>query len=99
MVVAAIEQWLDPDKLAFVLPAFVVACIIFVGIVRIIADAWERIRRTQIEANLKLDMLDRGLSAEEIERIVNASAGDSKKKAPQNVQIFGNATVAPEEKA
>ena len=97
MVVAAIERWLDPDKLAFVLPAFVVACVLLVGIVRIISDAWERIRRAQIESDLKLDMLDRGLSAEDIERIVNASAANSKKRAPRQVQIFGDATVAAEE--
>ena len=33
---------------------------------------WSSVRRAEIEANLKRDMVARGLSADEIERVLNA---------------------------
>ena len=44
-----------------------------VGIVNIIAAAWRSARVSEIQAALKQDMLNRGMSAEEIERIIKAA--------------------------
>ena len=37
-----------------------------------LSTAWSRMRRAQIAADLKRDMLDRGLSAEEIKTVLEA---------------------------
>jgi hypothetical protein len=44
-----------------------------VGIVAILAHQWRAVRRTELEVALKQDMLRRGLSVEEIERVLRAS--------------------------
>lgn len=38
----------------------------------LVADYWQRIRKTEIAARLKQDMLDRGMSAEEIRIVLEA---------------------------
>ena len=43
-----------------------------IGLVSIILGIWHRIRAEEIAAELKRDMLDRGLSAEEIKTILEA---------------------------
>ena len=40
-----------------------------------IAGIWRAHRRTEIEASLKQDMLDRGMSADEIEKVLKATKG------------------------
>ena len=52
---------------------------ILVAITAIIAGNWARMRRTEMELALKRDMLERGLSAEDIERVLNASGGELKR--------------------
>jgi hypothetical protein len=47
-----------------------------VGIVGIIGSTINRIHRRNIETALKQDMLDRGLSADEIERVLAAKSPD-----------------------
>lgn len=37
-----------------------------------ITDSWRKVRRAEIEAGLKHEMLQRGLSPEEIERVLRA---------------------------
>ena len=37
------------------------------------SGVWHSLRNKQIEADLKQDMLDRGMSAEEIERVIEAT--------------------------
>ena len=65
---------LDPDH-RFVLiiigiSCFTAICIILGGIV---SGIWGSIRVKQIEADLKRDMLDRGMSAEEIQQVIEAT--------------------------
>jgi hypothetical protein len=43
------------------------------GVVATIAHAWRRVRIAEIEGALKQQMLDRGMSADEIERVARAS--------------------------
>jgi hypothetical protein len=44
------------------------------GVIVMIGEFWRRIRKAEIEAKLKTDMLDRGMSAEEIKIVLEAGA-------------------------
>jgi hypothetical protein len=48
---------------------------LLVGMVAIVADYWHKIRRAEIEGGLKQDMLNRGMSAEEIRTVMEAGKG------------------------
>lgn len=67
---AAIER--DP------VPVLGILCGILGGVTiiatTVIARAWKTVRIHEAEAALKQEMLERGMSAEEIERVVKASA-------------------------
>jgi hypothetical protein len=49
-------------------------CGILCGVTAIIAGCWEEIRRAEITAALKRDMLHRGMSADEIRTVVDAGS-------------------------
>jgi len=38
--------------------------------------SWSKVRRTSIEADLKREMIERGMSADEICRVIESRAGD-----------------------
>ncbi len=62
-----------PEVLVFVVGGLI-------AIIAILAGAVTSVMNNRSQARLKMDMLDRGMSAEEIERIVNAgtdAAGDA----------------------
>jgi hypothetical protein len=42
------------------------------GIVKCIADQWRKVREAEMEAALKQDMLNRGMSAQEIQMVLSA---------------------------
>ena len=46
-----------------------------VAVVGILAGVWHKNRRIELEIALKQDMLNRGMSAEDIERVIKASKG------------------------
>jgi hypothetical protein len=46
-------------------------------VVPAIAHTWWRIRRAEIDASLKRDMLERGMSAQEIQMVLAAPTRDS----------------------
>jgi hypothetical protein len=48
----------------------------------IVAHYWARVRRLEVEANLKRDMLARGMSAADIERVLLASADADPEERP-----------------
>ncbi|MBN1341970.1 MAG: hypothetical protein JXQ73_04780 [Phycisphaerae bacterium] len=52
--------------------AIVMGCL--VGIAHAIGQYYHRVVRTRYESLLKRDMLDRGMSVEEIERVIRATA-------------------------
>ena len=56
------------------------SAIVLICVVPTIAHYWWKIRQAEIEATLKRDMLDRGLSVEEMERILAAGMGEDAKK-------------------
>lgn len=66
-----IRRLLDPDTLALVL---IFGGGMVVGLVGIIAYHWRRLRQTEIETEMKREMLNRGMSAEDVERVIKASA-------------------------
>ncbi len=45
-----------------------------VAIVVVIMGTWHRMEKTRANAELKRTMLDRGMSVEEIERVINAGS-------------------------
>jgi hypothetical protein len=49
------------------------------GIIGIIAGTWQKVRRAEIAAALKQDMLNRGMSAEDIRTILDAGSKESRK--------------------
>jgi len=51
-----------------------------VGTAGVIAGAWMKSKQYRYEAHLKRDLVARGYSADEIERIVSASFSDKKDK-------------------
>jgi hypothetical protein len=65
---------LDGDQ-KFVLAIILIACL--TGVLGLLAailpSLWYYLRHAQIEADLKRDMLDRGMSAEEIEQVIEAT--------------------------
>lgn len=45
-----------------------------------IAESWRKVRHSEIEAALKQDMLNRGMSAADIEQVIKASGKKLSKK-------------------
>ena len=52
---------------------------LLIGITAIIAGAWQKARRAEVAAALKHDMLNRGMSAEEIRTVLDAGTKQSGK--------------------
>jgi hypothetical protein len=49
------------------------------GVTAIIADSWQKVRRSEMAAALKQDMLNRGLSAADIQTVLQADSKKSRK--------------------
>jgi hypothetical protein len=49
------------------------------GIIGIIAGVWQKVRQAEIAAALKRDMLNRGMSAEEIRTVLEAGTKASRR--------------------
>jgi hypothetical protein len=59
-------------------------CGIICGFTGIVAGCWQKVRRAEIVAALKQDMLNRGMSADEIRTVIEAGSRSSR-RALQNV--------------
>ena len=56
-------------------PALIIpALALLIPIVAIIAHHWQQVRRAELERRLKEQMLERGMSAEDIERVLAAGS-------------------------
>jgi len=64
---SVVELLTHPAALGVVAPLVLAA---LVGIVAIIAVNWSKVRRAEFDATLKHDMLQRGMTADEIERVL-----------------------------
>ena len=58
------------------IPCLAIAGGVLIAVVAILSSAWRRNRQAEIESALKQDMLNRGMSADEIVRVVRACAGE-----------------------
>ena len=58
----------------FVLTIIIIGCVTVgtIALTGVAAGVWSSVRQKQIEADLKQDMLDRGMTADEIEQVVSA---------------------------
>ena len=65
------ETWLIPVFLAFTVP---ITAIIF----GTLTNYWRRSRQAELDASLKQQMLERGMSADEIVQVLEAKAEPSK---------------------
>ena len=66
-------------------PYFGIACLVtLIPVIAIVfgttTNAWQKIRRAEIEAALKHEMLQRGMSADEIRQVLEASARGASKR-------------------
>ena len=63
---------LDSDT---IIPVVVVPTVFLFLAICVIAGHWLAHRRSELDASLKQDMLDRGMSADEIEKVLKAKSG------------------------
>jgi hypothetical protein len=77
------------------LEGFVIIAIVFTaGLIMFLTWQWRLHRRTEIEASLKHEMISRGMSADEIERVLRASmAGGRCKHAPEDKSLQSGAVA------
>jgi hypothetical protein len=74
---------------AFLIPitAIVVGCL--TGIICKMSDNWRKVRVSEMELALKQEMLQRGMAAEEIDRVMTASSSGKRRcgsrKTPSEV--------------
>jgi hypothetical protein len=79
--------------LAVILTASVVGLVI--AVTAIIVTNWRRVRQLDIEGSLKQDMLQRGMAAEDIERVIRATSVPAEKAdAAETADSFGNAAAS-----
>ena len=67
---------------------------LFVIIFAVAGDFWHRVRKVEIETKLKQDMLDRGMSAEEIRTVLDAGKNNSFAKICDQVSRFATGAHA-----
>ena len=67
-------------------PIFIIfASITLMSVIPSVAHYWHKVRQAELEASLKHEMLQRGMSAEEIQSVLGASlASGSNKKCWQS---------------
>ena len=67
---------------------------LFVIIFAVAGDVWQRVRKVELETKLKQDMLDRGMSADEIRTVLDAGKGASFSKICEQIGRFSNRAQA-----
>lgn len=72
----SIEEAIAKDLVGVLFVTFLFGGLALWLIVATVADAWRRVRVTERTAQLKQSMIERGYRADEIVRVLNASAGD-----------------------
>jgi hypothetical protein len=64
-----------------IVPATLFLCITLVSITSVIATRWQRVRQLEIEAALKHEMIERGMSVDEIRQVLETPlAGTSSRR-------------------
>jgi hypothetical protein len=67
------SEWLTRIDPVLMIPILPMLCGTLIAIIAIISHAWRKHRQSEMEMALKQDMLNRGMSAEDIERVIVAS--------------------------
>ena len=62
---------------------------LFIALVAIVGNLWADVRKSELSAALKHDMLDRGLSADEIMTVLNAGTKRARKVAHESHALSG----------
>jgi hypothetical protein len=76
---------------SLIIPALALTGATIVCTVWILAYFWKRVRQIDVESSLKQDMLNRGLSAAEIERVLWASSdGPPAPSSPEAQEIISD---------
>jgi hypothetical protein len=52
---------------------------LLLGLVAVVAGCWQKVRRAEVAAALKQDMLNRGMSAEDIRTVLDAGSMESRR--------------------
>ena len=73
------SSWSDRIGSGEIVPIFVIGAPLVVILVALAFSLFNKIHRRNAELAFKREMLDRGLSADEIERILAAKSNDGKK--------------------
>lgn len=60
--------------------------IVIISIVPIVCSFWYKAKKAEMDAQLKATMLEMGMSADDIERILAAESGDSESRARSSIQ-------------
>jgi hypothetical protein len=68
------EELFRHDDIAFFACLF--GTLVLIVAVPVIASAWRQVARDRADADLKRSMIERGLSAEEIERVLKARSSE-----------------------
>ncbi len=67
-------------------PAVAIGGSLLVAAIAIIAKTWQRVRRSEIEADLKREMLARGMSADDIVRVLEAGTSDTLPRRARSIR-------------
>ncbi|MDY3553096.1 hypothetical protein R5W24_002187 [Gemmata sp. JC717] len=74
----SIEEAVAKDLVGVLFVTFLFGGLALWLIVATVADAWRKVRVAERNARLKQTMIERGYRADEIVRVLNASAGDTR---------------------
>jgi hypothetical protein len=66
---------------------------LLIGLAAVIASVWHKVRLAELQANLKQQMLTRGMSAGEIQRVLKASGPADDSEAVAKVKFTGNSVA------
>jgi hypothetical protein len=69
----------SPWHYLFQMPQLVILMSMTIPIVAIIAGTWYKVQRARSENELKQSMIERGMSVEEIERVLAAKSPDDRR--------------------
>ncbi len=70
------------DRMVAVMFVLMAIAGIVIVVVTVLAVQWRRVRQAEVDAALKRDMLERGMSAADIERVVQASSRRRRRSEP-----------------
>jgi hypothetical protein len=80
------EFMLELVKNGHIVPLGVVSLGILIGVVAIVATFWHKTRMAEMEASLKHKMLDQGMSAADIQMVLQAKGDESNQESKKSLK-------------